>query len=170
MTTFCTDRRDFRSVLCDERGISMTESVIVIPFFLIVWMGLIFLHHTYLGRLEAQVEAHNKAFQGAMQGKCEGAKEGAVHDDRIDDAINDKEAGDEAVSLNAMDLATAGGGDSMFDWSNYVVSAEVEVKGLPKPLGGPTKKMKGEARLMCNMEPRDGLSDALFEFLKGLLD
>lgn len=169
MITYCINKTGFGHLARDERGIAMTEAVIVIPFFLIVWMGLIFLHNAYLGRLEAEVEAHNQAYQGAMVGSCGGKKEESAHNDEMDDAVNGAEDGNDAVSLNAMDLAAKGGGDSLFDWSNYLLEVEVEVGGIPEPMGGPKKKLKGEARMMCNMEPRDGLADALFEFLKDLL-
>ncbi|MCP4677201.1 MAG: hypothetical protein GY854_17135 [Deltaproteobacteria bacterium] len=160
-----------KSILRDDRGIAMTEGVIVIPFFIIIWMGLIFLHGTYIARLEAQVEAHNVAYQGAMIGQCKGAKDGKGNDEKMDTILSDANAGvpeDSDVDLDVIDLAKKGGGDSMFDWSHHIVGATVTASGLPKPLGGPTKKMKGKARLMCNMEPRDGLSDALYNFLKDL--
>ena len=41
------------SIARDERGTAMTEGVIVVPFFIIVWMGLLVLHHLQGGRLEA---------------------------------------------------------------------------------------------------------------------
>ncbi|MCP4601999.1 MAG: hypothetical protein GY847_16030 [Proteobacteria bacterium] len=168
MTICCTRR----SLLRDDRGIAMTEAVIVIPFFIIIWMGLIFLHGIYLGRLQAQVEAHNVAYQGAMIGDCKGIKDNRGNDENIDKAMDDANESDaqvnENVDVNAMDLVAEGGGSSMFDWSHHIVSAEVTVSGLPKPFGGPTKKLKGKAKLLCNTEPRNGLKDALYEFLKDL--
>ncbi len=82
-TICCISRR----LLRDEKGIAMTEGVIVIPFFLVIWMGLIFLDHTYNARLEAQVEAHNAAFQGALVGRCGGSKDSENRDESIDEAI-----------------------------------------------------------------------------------
>ncbi len=149
----------------------MTEAVIVIPFFIIIWMGLIFLHGTYIARLEAQVEAHNVAYQGAMIGECKGAKDDKGNEDKMDSAMSDANAeapANDSVNLDVADLAKKGGGDSVFDWSHHIVGATVTASGLPEPLGGPTKKMKGKARLMCNMEPKGGLSDALYSFLKDL--
>lgn len=169
MITYCTNRLVFSRLGREERGIAMTESVIVIPFFLIVWMGLIFLHNAYIGRLEAQVEAHNQAYQGAMVGNCSGNKEQSVHNDELEEVVNGAEGENGTVSLNAMDLAAKGGGDSLFDWSNYQLGVEVEVGGIPEPMGGPKKKLKGEARMMCNMEPTEGLADAIFKFLEDLL-
>ena len=106
-----------------------------------------------------------------MVGECKGAKDGKGSDDKMDGVLNEANAettGSNGVNLDVADLAQKGGGDSMFDWSHHVVSATLTAKGLPEPMGGPTKKMKGKARLMCNMEPRNGLFDALYSFLKDM--
>jgi len=149
----------------------MTEAVIVIPFFIIIWMGLIFLHSTYIARLQAQVDAHNVAYQGAMIGQCKGAKDDKGNDEEMDGVLNDANAdasGNNDMGIDVIDLAKKGGGDSVFDWSHHIVGATVTASGLPEPMGGPTKKMNGKARLMCNMEPTGGLADALYSFLEDL--
>ncbi len=169
MIMYFTKTRSMRSVLSDDTGISMTEGVIVIPFFIIVWMGLIFLHLIYIHRLEAQVEAHNIAYQGAMVGNCDGrgaSKDDKGSDESVDNSING--ANTQGGELDATDLTTKAteGGDSMFDWSHHIISAKVSVDGLPELLGGPTKDVKGRSRLLCNMKPRSGLADAIYGFIK----
>ncbi len=60
-----------RAVLIrDERGLAMTEGVIVVPFFIIVWAGLLALFHLYDARLTAQVSAGAVAMDMAASGEC----------------------------------------------------------------------------------------------------
>ncbi len=156
----------------DERGISMTEAVITIPFFIIVWMGLIFLHRVYIGRLEAQVEAHNVAFSGAMKGICSGRKiasdNSSTHD--IQKEMSQKTVNEQQIDISDQaEQSTQGedGGSSLFDWSHFITTTSVVVHNIPKPFGGPEKTTKGKAKVMCNMKPRNGLSDSIYDMLKG---
>ncbi len=68
-----------------------------------------------------------------------------------------------------MELIESSGGGDLLDWSHLVVGASVTASGLPQLLGGPEKQMKGQARLLCNVEPRDGIADALYELAKDQL-
>ena len=53
-----------------EQGAILVEAVIVIPFFLIVWMGLVTLHHGWQARLEAQGRARDGAYRVSNQKDC----------------------------------------------------------------------------------------------------
>jgi hypothetical protein len=138
----------------------MTEGVVVLPFFVVILAALTYAHHTFDGRLEAQVEAHRVAIGGAMAGGC-GAGDGETSEE-IEDALGQEGGGGE----NPMSLAEKAGGSSLFDWSHYGVKTAVTVDGLPARLGGPERQMRGEARLMCNTEPVGGLAEAFFELVK----
>ena len=161
-----------RSLMRNERGISMTEAVIVIPFFILVWMGLIFLHRTYIGRLEAQVEAHNVAFSGAMKGHCKGKKlpNDNSNTPGIQEEMTQKTENNQQIDIShEAEQSTKGddGGSSLFDWSHFVTTTSVVVHNIPKPFGGPVRIAEGKAKVMCNMKPRNGLSDTIYDMLKG---
>lgn len=170
-----TQQRDGKltsSLLQDRRGISTVEAILAIPFFIVIWMALIFLHHTFVGRLEAQVAAHNTAFSGAMVGRCNGKK---VKSDSADTTDITNEMGRETTNDQQIDIvdqanrSTSGedGGSSLFDWSHFLTSTSIPVSGIPKPFGGPEKTVEGQAKVMCNMKPRDGLGDSIYDMLKG---
>jgi len=173
MTTFCI-RNDYRngfgSLFDDERGVSITEGVIVIPFFVLIWMGLIFLHNSYVGAVEAQVQAQNLAFQGAAAGNCTGSTEDEGANQDVDDALNGANSESEVggTTLNTDVLINECGGSSLLDWSHHRIGATVEVSGIPTPFGGPSNTLKGSAKLMCNTEPRDGLGDMIYGFLQDI--
>jgi hypothetical protein len=160
------------SLIRDERGISMTEGVIVIPFFIIIWMGLIFLHRVYVGRLEAQVEAHNVAFSGAMKGNCRGKKDPNTNSNTKDikAEMAQKTTNDQQIDIShEAEQSTQGeeGGSSLFDWSHFITTTSVVVYNIPNPFGGPERTVEGKAKVMCNMKPRNGLSDTIYDMLKG---
>jgi hypothetical protein len=168
------------SFIKNERGIAMTEGVITIPFFIIVWMALIYLHHVYTARLEAQVEAHHVALKGAMKGKCSGKKgvSSSESTSRMREDVNQKtdSSTDDGKNVNIVNQAekTSGsekngsksGGNSLFDWSPYLIEWEVAAQNIPETFGGPTVVTSGEAKIMCNMVPRESLADAFFNLVK----
>jgi hypothetical protein len=177
MTSFFTSTQRHGTVSSqllarDERGLSMTEGVIVIPFFILIWMALILFHRVYTGRLEAQVEAHNVAFSGAMKGKCEGKK---VSNDNsntndIKEEMSQKTANNQQIDIShqaEQSTHSDDGGNSLFDWSHFVTTTSIVVDDVPKPFGGPQRIVKGKAKVMCNMKPRSGLSDTIYDMLKG---
>jgi hypothetical protein len=177
MTSFFTNAQRHNTVsshllIRDERGVSMTEGVIVIPFFIIIWMGLILFHRVYIGRLEAQVEAHNVAFSGAMEGTCNGKKESNdnANTNDLKDEMSQKTANDQQIDISHQaEQSTHGddGGNSLFDWSHFVTTTSIVVGNIPKPFGGPERTVEGKAKVMCNMKPQNGLSDAIYDMLKG---
>ncbi len=149
----------------DEKGIAMTEAVIVIPFFILIWMVLIYLHSICNARLEAQVKAHHTAFTQAMGGNCSGSFE------------SDKADGDEVrhtvdgvTSELSISESASPGGDALFDWSHHVISTVVTADNLPNPIGGPTQDTRGKARVMCNSKPEDSLSAAFYASVNQLSD
>jgi Flp pilus assembly protein TadG len=143
----------------DERGISMTEGVIVVPFFILIWTGLIAVHHLYSGRLEAQLESAANAMATASYGCSE---KNVV--DLTEAAGQNPEIADEAD-----DWLSSLSGDSPFAWSHAVVTATVDVDHIPRTLGGPVMQVSGRQRYLCNMEPVDSLTDLIVDLVNSLL-
>ncbi len=184
MTIFCIDRRSkippysgeadsnkavgagfkpaltFNDLYSDQSGLSMTEGIIVIPFFLIIWVGFIALHGIYMAAIETQVSAQNLALSGAAVGQCEGGSEGDADNAEMDEALENVDSADVGgASVSAGTLIEQSGGASLFDWSHHRVGASAEAEGVT---------VDGSAILMCNAEPRDGLADMIYGFLEDL--
>jgi len=140
----------------------MTEGVIVIPFFIVIWAGLIALFHLFSGRLQAQVDAGAVAMAMAIAGDC-GDADLSLDDMEQTSAI---ETGmEESQSSMIEEIA----GCQPFAWSHADVALEKEVEGIPTALGGPTSEVTARRKLMCNMKPVDGLIDLVAEFVATLL-
>lgn len=134
----------------DERGTAMTEGVIVVPFFIVVWMGLLALHHLLAGRLEAQLAAGSAALAAAGSGECDGATTSLEDFPQTADVEVDL-GGEEESMLEAI------AGCQPLSWNHAEPVAAVTVHGIPVPLGGPDRTVTGRRVLMCNMKPVDGL-------------
>lgn len=150
MTTCFTSR-----ALRRDDGAIMTEAAIVLPFFILLWMGLVALHSLWTARLTAQTQAHGTAYEGTARGQCEGnANEGP----------SDANAATEALDSNTTEVLKAGGND-LFDWSPYVIVSTVMARHIPRPLGGPEKGVSGKSRILCNTKPQSHLGDFIFDMI-----
>ena len=149
--------KDKKCPAADDRGIAMTEAVVVIPFFLIVWMGLITMHRMYEKRLEAQVMSESRAIQISLHG-CAGSSEPV--DDPSGSVPDELEI--KGGSSSWFDRMT---GDQPFAWSHTSGKTVLVASGIPKLFGGPTRKVKGKQKMLCNMRPKDGLWDMLISMI-----
>lgn len=148
-----------RSLRDNEQGLAMTEGVIVVAFFLLIWMGLIALHRMYDGRLSAQVESERLVLAKAAAG-CSGEN---VADLTAEAGVDAELSGDTGDWLAAL------GGDQPFAWSHAVVAVRLVVDGIPERLGGPSRTVKGRQRMLCNMEPIDSLTDLIADLVSDAL-
>ena len=136
----------------DERGTAMTQGVIVIPFFIIIWMGLMALFQLYGARLEAQVAAGAAAMAMADGGDCGDA-------DLSIDSISQTSGMDTGLEQEEADRLESIAGCQPFAWSHAEATVSSEVEDLPEAMGGPSQEVSGSRVLMCNMKPVDGLMD-----------
>jgi Flp pilus assembly protein TadG len=139
-------------IVRDENGTAMTEGAIVVPFFILIWMGLMALHHLFVGRMEAQVTAGAVAMQMADSGECGDA------DLSLDD-ISQISGMDTGLEEKEGEMIGSIAGCQPFAWSHATATIQNSVEGVPVPMGGPTAKVEGTRTVMCNMEPVDGLMD-----------
>ncbi|MCU0662730.1 MAG: hypothetical protein MUC50_10440 [Myxococcota bacterium] len=144
-----------RVVLGRDEGAIMTEAAICLPFFILLWLGLIAVHSLWNARLSAQVMAHARAYEGTAVGRCDGtAQPGGSTTGQV--------SGDLASEAQS---AVEAGGKELFDWSLYLVESSHAAEHIPELFGGPTRTVKGRARILCNSEPRESLGDFIFELL-----
>lgn len=146
----------------DECGIATTEAVIVIPFFLIVWMGLITVHHVYEKRLEVQVLSESRAISRAANG-CKGDDQDVSPEAGAADDKMEAEHSDESGFLSSI------AGDQPFAWTHTSGGLSIVASGIPELYGGPERRVKGSQKFMCNMEPKDGLWDMLVDMMRSAL-
>ncbi len=142
----------------------MTEAVIVIPFFLIVWMSLIFLHEMYDARLSAQTISMGAALRSSYSG-CPSTSETEVEDHSGEAEAHSGEG--VKIDETSQDWLDKVASEQPFGWTHTSGGCTVTVDGIPAPFGGPTRKVKASQKVMCNMKPKDGLLDLVFSMLMG---
>jgi hypothetical protein len=142
----------YRSLVRDDAGIALAEGVIVVPFFVLIWMGLVALHLLHGARLAVQVEAGSRVLEMATGGDCGDA------DMTLDDMP--QTAGiDTGLETEQSDLLAEIAGTQPLAWAHATVTASQTVDGIALPFGGPTREVRGTRVLMCNMKPVDGLME-----------
>lgn len=146
----------------DESGVAMTEAIIAIPFFLIVWIGLIALHQLYSAKLEAQARAGAVAMEMAVSGECGKA------DLDLDDM--DQTSGlDGEIDVETSGMLERIASTQPFAWAHAKVTARSTATSIPRQFGGPEVEMKAKAIMMCNMKPADGLMDLVAREVRSAL-
>ena len=153
---------DMMKLVFDDRGIAMTEGVIVIPFFIVIWVGLVALFHLFSGRLEAQVDAGAVAMKMAASGDC-GDADLSMSDMEETSAI------DTGMESSESSMIESVAGCQPFAWSHAKVTVDREVSGIPAAAGGPTSTVSAKRSLMCNMKPVDGLLDMVAQVVSEAL-
>jgi len=140
-----------------DRGAIMAEAVIVIPFLLVIWFGLVALVQLYAVRLRVQIEAGAKAMAMAESGDCGDA------DVSLGDLTEEGEGGFSSETSSTVEEIA---GCQPFAWAHSNVSVEAVVSGLPQRIvAGGEESVRGTRSLMCNMKPVDGLMDLIVGFV-----
>ena len=147
-----------KQLAADRRGISIAEAVIVIPFFLIVWMGLITMHHMYEKRLEAQVMSESRAIQISVAGCSGHSVQVQDPDGSIPDSLEIQGGGSSWFE----DIS----GDQPFAWTHTSGGTKRVASGIPELFGGPERTVKAGQKMLCNMRPQDGLWGMLVNMIK----
>ena len=134
----------------------------MIPFFLIVWMGLITMHHMYEKRMEAQVISEGKALKASIKG-CKGDYDYGNEASNAANSQMESEHSDESGWLTKI------GGDQPFAWTHTSGGKKLIASGIPELFGGPDRVVSASQKFMCNMEPKDDLWDMLFDIMSSAL-
>lgn len=147
-----------RALITDERGIAMTEAVITIPFFILIWMSLITLHRLYDARLEAQIVSMATALDHSYRG-CRG------NPSPVGDVTG--RGGDISSETNTW-LSTIAG-EQPLGWTHTKGEYHRLVDGIPMIFGGPELEVRASQKVICNMRPKDGIVDLVLGLVKGLI-
>ena len=158
------------SLFKNEQGIAMTEGVIVIPFFLVIWFGIFAVYCAYTARLDARGEATRGAYAQAMSGECDNFSFNDDNDapetgfsQHDDDKKSEFSIGEDRVSDNSGILNAAKDMNPLiFQHVNASARVTHEIYGR--------KKDAIASRLMlCNSKPTGGILDLIKDSLKGLI-
>lgn len=147
-----------------REGAAMVEAVIAVPFFIVVFLGLIALHHAWQAGIRAQSEAREAAYRRSLAEDCGGFSAAADLlglGDEADGALAG--ATDEALSL--VDAVLGGG---IFTLEHVRTEGLAEVHGVPGRFGGPAVRARAEAILICNERPAEGILDLVRQRLDAL--
>ena len=138
------------TLIRNERGAAMTEAVVVIPFFLIIWMSLIFLHHMYKGRLEAQTVSMSAALENSYGG-CKG------------NPTSDESS--ERLSPEANSWIQRIANEQPLGWTLTHGTCTKTVSGIPALFRGPERQVKAEQHIMCNMKPKKSILQLVYDLV-----
>lgn len=136
-------------------GIAMAETIIVLPFFIIVWLGMCALSNFYEARLAAQNMASLGALASASAGNCNDVSL-SIEDLGVD-------AGEE-MSGTESDVLSELAGIHPLAVVHVHSSASAEASYF-----GERREASGERLLLCNTKPVDGLMDLIVSSVKIML-
>ncbi|GAC1367396.1 MAG: hypothetical protein NVSMB47_18470 [Polyangiales bacterium] len=154
-------RRALRRSRVSERGAALTEAVVAIPFFLIMFAGIMFVGTMYETKLRVMRLAKESAWDYAMC-NCGEAGDEPSSKCRTPEGTSASSGGSESGSPSGYDpsaISKVGSGPSggvaskSFGSSQASMEASITADGF---LGGYTKKMSSRTKVMCNEAPHDG--------------
>jgi hypothetical protein len=141
-----------------EKGVAMTETLLVIPVALLMWAGIDYFRAGYVRRLETLAMAHQTAWKLAYSndGSCFANKEffaGFTGESDITDASNVGEKGQEATESYQGNTSS-----SMFMYAHANVGAHMGLHASSRfDSGG---NVKGGMYITCNeVVPKTSSSD-----------
>ena len=134
----------------------MAEGVIVIPVFIIIWIGMYGVHSMYKARLTAQSKSSSLTLVSAQNGECK--------DQSVDLYATSQGSNAEKVTGNAQSFMQKMGSSNPLILTHAHDSASEEYKMFNK-----TKTIKGSRILACNTKPIDNLMDFIGDQIKSLL-
>lgn len=157
--SFTEDTQKTKTTLWrDERGAAYVEALSIIPFFLIVWVGLNFMYNIRLEKQARYAGARTCAWEWSNQG-CEGEKPKSCIDSTSGGEKETEDFGGQQRQMTNMLRETQDG-----NWANKVIGAifgesfETQSEGtvtIPGRFGGGQGKIRSNYYLLCNERPQE---------------
>jgi hypothetical protein len=144
-----------------ERGAAMVEAVVAIPFFLLMFAGILFVGNLYQTKMTVMRQAKESAWNYAMC-NCGESGDGMSTKCQPADGPAAGSGGSDTASPTGYDpgsISKVGSGPSgelaskSFGSSKASMEQSVTADGF---LGGFSKKMSSQTKVMCNEAPHDG--------------
>ena len=153
----------------NDKGIAMTEGVIVIPFFLVVWFGIFSVYCAYTARLDARGEATRGAYKQSMSGECDNFS-----------FNNDEGAPDTGFSRNSNERSEFSIGEEKISNGSGIWNAAKDMNPLifqhvdasanvSHEIYGRTHNAVASRIMLCNSKPADGILQLISDSLKALI-
>jgi hypothetical protein len=136
-----------------RRGAAMTEAVVAIPFFIMMFAATLFIGETYRQKLRTHRTAREKAWVHASA-NCQS-----------DQADTNPSDGSNVPPENNNPGQGAPGSDVLskgYDEAHATVEGEAVASNI---LGGQTVTLKSESWVTCNEAPRDGDPIGVFKYV-----
>ena len=143
------------NLIRSTNGLAMTEGIIVIPFFIIIWAGLSGIHQGYSAQMKAQSLASSSTLINAGNGNCGNGKISP-------DAIHGETDIPDISSPEKRLLNKIGG-------SNPLVPVRAqESADVDSLIFNKTITQKGKRIMTCNTKPINNLMELIVQNIKEL--
>ena len=155
-------RRTLRELLRDEGGSVMTEAVVMLPFFVLLWGCIIYVSQLYEKGIETQATARECAWRHAKD-NCEGDTRCSIESGL--DMSRDYGSGDGSAIASAEGSGGPGFlGDGFL--TNIIFGSDITATAegttrKPEVIGGGDAQSIGKMGLACNEKPRGSLGEVL---------
>jgi hypothetical protein len=141
-----------------ERGVAMTETLLVIPVALLMWSGIDYFRRGYVRRLETMAMAHQAGWKLAYSndGSCFANKEFFAGFTGEADVNANSEVGDKGSAGEAFQGNTS---SSLFMYAHANVKASMALQASTR-IDGSGGEVKGGMYITCNeVVPKTSSSD-----------
>lgn len=155
-------RRSLRDLLRDERGSVMTEAVVMLPFFILVWGCIIYVSQLYEKGIETQATARECAWRHAKD-NCERDSRCAIAgglDLSHDYGEGDGSAIESAEGSGGLGFLGDGFLTNILFGADITATAESTTR-KPELIGGGDAQIVGKMGLACNEKPRGNLGEVI---------
>ncbi|MFI5298019.1 MAG: TadE/TadG family type IV pilus assembly protein [Polyangiales bacterium] len=146
----------------NQRGAALVEAAVVIPFFLLMLAGVIFVGKMYQTKLQVMRLSKQSAWTYAMQG-CQGDGHGTDAGEPNASKTN----GGSGFGAPTAILSILGSSNPLEDaLDDAEVNGQKDVTA-DNFVGGYTKTMRSHIRVRCNAVPSDSVFGNAFSFITG---
>lgn len=143
----------------------MVEAVVAIPFFIIIFAGMVFMLHVYTGKARTMRQAKHAAWSYSMN-YCSGSVPNAgttTGNAELESGLEDHGAG-AGADFSPLDKFRSMPEVQSFSKSGNSAVGTVSGKAeASKVLGGYTQKLDSSVRVVCNEEPVNGSLSSVVE-------
>lgn len=143
----------FRALLGDTRGAAFAEAVVLIPFFIIVWASILYVHDYYTQKILTAQRSRNCAWRYAVSGCRDsgGCTGGTVINEGAGLVMTDLPGGD-AVTRFASNRFASGVFELVL--GRTAMARDSATVPMPRTLGTSGATARGRHSVMCNEVPR----------------
>jgi hypothetical protein len=155
-------KRTWVALLRDQAGSVMTEAVIMLPFFILVWGCIIYVSQLYEKGIETQAVARECAWRHAKD-NCEGEESARCSIGPGLDVGRDYGEGDSS-GIDAAESELGFLGDGFLTnllFGRDITATATDTTRKPEVIGGGDAEIEQKMGLACNEKPRGSLGEVI---------